>query len=182
MSVLYIRDKTTGKFVPITTIKGEKGDTGAVDGLEYYTSAPKALGNASQGTSDYVARGDHVHPKPTPADIGAATQEDVSSAMAKAQEAIDAVNARLNIKKHTVIPTTSWSGASAPYTCELPVEGVYASDTPIMDLVASTDAAKAEKEEESYSKIYKVVTSENKITLYARERPTIGMTVQFLNI
>ena len=36
-----------------------------------YTSNPAALGTASPGSSGNWARGDHVHPKPTPADIGA---------------------------------------------------------------------------------------------------------------
>lgn len=35
------------------------------------TSNPSALGTASPGSSTKWARGDHVHPKPTPADIGA---------------------------------------------------------------------------------------------------------------
>ena len=36
-----------------------------------YTSNPAALGTASPGSSDDYARGDHVHQKPTPADIDA---------------------------------------------------------------------------------------------------------------
>lgn len=35
-----------------------------------YTSNPSALGTASAGSSDNYARGDHVHPKPTAADLG----------------------------------------------------------------------------------------------------------------
>ena len=35
-----------------------------------YTSNPAALGTASPGSSDAYARGDHVHPKPTAADLG----------------------------------------------------------------------------------------------------------------
>lgn len=48
-----------------------RGDTGAVEGLEYYGDAPAALGEASAGSSDLVARGDHVHPMPTAEEIGA---------------------------------------------------------------------------------------------------------------
>ena len=36
-----------------------------------YTSTPAALGTASAGSSGNFARGDHVHAKPTAADIGA---------------------------------------------------------------------------------------------------------------
>ena len=42
-----------------------------------YTSNPAALGTASPGLSDDYARGDHVHPKPSASDIGAATPEDL---------------------------------------------------------------------------------------------------------
>lgn len=35
-----------------------------------YTSNPSALGTASAGSSNDYARGDHVHPKPTAADLG----------------------------------------------------------------------------------------------------------------
>ena len=181
MSVLYIRDKTTGKFVPIHTIQGQRGPMGAVDGLDYYEKAPSALGSASPGTSDYVARGDHVHPLPTPAAIGAATQAEAATATAKAQEALDAVNARLNIKKMAYIMVNGWDGAAAPYMCELSWSGITANDTPIMDLVADSDPATAATQEESYAKIYKVETGENKITLYASERPSTALQLQFLN-
>lgn len=71
MSILYIRNKKTGQFEPIKTIQGSKGDTGAVEGIEYWEGAPKANGTASPGTSDLMARGDHVHPMPTAQDVGA---------------------------------------------------------------------------------------------------------------
>lgn len=71
MSVLYIRNKETGQFEPVKTIKGNKGDTGAVEGIEYWESAPKKCGTASPGTSDLMARGDHVHPVPTAQEVGA---------------------------------------------------------------------------------------------------------------
>lgn len=71
MSVLYIRNKETGQFEPVKTIKGNKGDTGAVEGIEYWESAPKKCGTASPGVSDLMARGDHVHPLPSAEDVGA---------------------------------------------------------------------------------------------------------------
>lgn len=71
MSVMYIRNKETGQFEPIKTIQGSKGDTGAVEGIEYWEGAPKANGTASPGTSDLMARGDHVHPMPTAQQVGA---------------------------------------------------------------------------------------------------------------
>lgn len=44
--------------------------TGGGGGPSPYTSNPAALGTASPGISDNYARGDHVHPKPSAADLG----------------------------------------------------------------------------------------------------------------
>lgn len=56
---------------PVITLTIPRGDTGAVDGIDYYTGSPKALGTASPGTANGVARGDHVHPMPGVDDLGA---------------------------------------------------------------------------------------------------------------
>lgn len=44
--------------------------TGGGGGPSPYTSNPAALGTVSPGVSDNYARGDHVHPKPSAADLG----------------------------------------------------------------------------------------------------------------
>lgn len=46
-------------------------ESGGGSSIDPYSSNPAALGTASPGSSDDYARGDHVHPKPTAADIGA---------------------------------------------------------------------------------------------------------------
>ena len=49
-----------------------RGNTGSLENMPLYNSAPKALGtDANPGTSKDVARGDHVHPMPSAADVGA---------------------------------------------------------------------------------------------------------------
>lgn len=70
MSVLYVRN-AAGKFEAIKTIRGEKGDPGAIDGLVLYDDAPAAPGEAAPGESELPARGDHVHPMPTAEQVGA---------------------------------------------------------------------------------------------------------------
>ena len=47
----------------------DSGGGGAT--IDPYDSNPSALGTASPGVSQYYSRGDHVHAKPTAADIGA---------------------------------------------------------------------------------------------------------------
>ena len=59
-----------------------RGDTGAVDGVDYYTGDPEALGVASPGTANGVARGNHVHPMPTAEQIPVNGTDDVSVAAA----------------------------------------------------------------------------------------------------
>ena len=56
---------------PVINLTIPRGDTGAVDGIDYFTGNPSALGTASPGTANGVARGDHVHPMPTANAIGA---------------------------------------------------------------------------------------------------------------
>lgn len=48
-----------------------RGDTGAVEGVDYYEGEPAPLGAASPGTSNGLARGNHVHPMPTAEQVGA---------------------------------------------------------------------------------------------------------------
>lgn len=56
---------------PVVNLTIPRGDTGAVDGIDYYSGNPSALGEGSPGTSNEVARGDHVHPMPSASDVGA---------------------------------------------------------------------------------------------------------------
>jgi hypothetical protein len=56
---------------PVIILTIPKGDTGAVDGVDYYEGDPAALGSASPGMANGLSRGDHVHPMPTAADVGA---------------------------------------------------------------------------------------------------------------
>lgn len=51
--------------------RGEKGETGSLENMPFYEGLPAALGTASKGTSEMVARGDHVHPLPSASDVGA---------------------------------------------------------------------------------------------------------------
>ena len=56
------------------------------------TTTPKALGTASAGSEAGFSRGDHVHPKPSPADIGAAAANHSHSGYAGASHNHDAGN------------------------------------------------------------------------------------------
>ena len=48
-----------------------RGATGSIENLPFSGQEPAALGEASPGTAETVAKSDHVHPMPTAADVGA---------------------------------------------------------------------------------------------------------------
>ena len=68
---------------PVIHLTIPRGDTGAVDGIDYFESAPKELGTASPGTANGLARGDHVHPMPTANDVGALEKDGTAVNSAK---------------------------------------------------------------------------------------------------
>lgn len=49
---------------PVIHLTIPRGDTGAVEGVDYFEGNPSPLGEASPGTANGLARGDHVHPLP----------------------------------------------------------------------------------------------------------------------
>lgn len=61
---------TTGQVLKKKSNTDYDTEWGAASSVSPYTSNPAALGTASPGASDSYARGDHVHPKPTAADLG----------------------------------------------------------------------------------------------------------------
>lgn len=77
---------------------------------------------------------------------------------------------------------TSWTGSVAPYTQDVNVSGLFASDKPIVDLIPSDTFATAEAELEAWSNIYRIVTASNKITVYATDKTTTSINVQMVVI
>lgn len=76
------------------------------------------------------------------------------------------------------VPTSAWSGSSAPYTATINVSGITSSMRPTMDLICSSYYETSEKEEDSYQ-IYRGVTGSGTVTLYNRVKPTVALTLQF---
>lgn len=77
------------------------------------------------------------------------------------------------------ISAADWSG-SAPYTNAVTVTGLLATDTPVMDLVASSTYATAQNEISDYGSIYKAVCADNTLTVYATSAPTHDLSIQLL--
>lgn len=85
---------------------------------------------------------------------------------------------RAFIEVKTITLGTAWSGTSAPYLQEVNVEGLLASDVPIVGLVQSGTYSEAQTQLADYGKLYRAVTSDGKMTFYANESTSTTLTLQ----
>lgn len=76
------------------------------------------------------------------------------------------------------LTAASWSGASAPYTQSLTVNGLLASDTPTVDVVMSGTYSTDDARNSAWAAIYRAVTSADTLTVYASELPTVDLPIQ----
>ncbi len=82
---------------------------------------------------------------------------------------------------HAVLTTTlntTWQGSQAPYTKTQTVNGLLATDTPIVDVVMSGDYTVDEARIEAWGYVYRITTADDAITLYATEKPTVSLPIQ----
>ncbi len=76
------------------------------------------------------------------------------------------------------LDTDGWTGTEAPFTQIQEVSGVLATDVPIVDVVLSGDWEVDEARLEAWGYIYRIVTSNDSITAYAREKPDVALPLQ----
>jgi hypothetical protein len=74
--------------------------------------------------------------------------------------------------------TDGWTGSEAPFVQIQEVSGILATDVPIVDVVLSGDWEVDEARLEAWGHIYRIVTSEDSITAYAREKPHVALPLQ----
>ena len=79
---------------------------------------------------------------------------------------------------YTATLNTTWSGSAAPYTKEQTINGILATDKPLIDMVPPATFADAEKQADAWALIYRAVTAANKITFYAKAKPTVSIPLQ----
>ena len=85
-----------------------------------------------------------------------------------------------SVAKYTAtIAAAGWTG-SGPYTNSVTVNGLLTTDTPTMDLVASSTYATAESEIADYAYIYKATCAANTLTVYATQAPSVGLNIQLI--
>lgn len=101
-----------------------------------------------------------------------------SSAVTDAKIAANAVSTVYT----ATIPANGWTGSNAPYTNTVSVSGLLASDTPIIDMIPSSTFSAAESEIEAYGMIYRMVASNNMLTVYATDIPDVDINIQIRSI
>jgi hypothetical protein len=76
------------------------------------------------------------------------------------------------------LDTDGWTGTEAPFAQIQEVSGILATDVPIVDVVLSGDWEVDEARLEAWRYIYRIVTSNDSITAYAREKPEVALPIQ----
>ena len=80
------------------------------------------------------------------------------------------------------MPTSDWAGSNTPYSKTIAVNGIFESDTPIVDLILPDDYGTAQDQLIEFNKVYKIDVVDNSITLYATEVPTAEVTMKLMCI
>lgn len=75
--------------------------------------------------------------------------------------------------------SATWQGTSAPYTQDVIVEGIQATDSPWISVVYSSENALATEQNKSWNMVGRGVTDANKITFTCfEEKPTVAIPIQ----
>ena len=74
--------------------------------------------------------------------------------------------------------TDDWTGTEAPFAQVQEVSGILATDVPIVDVVLSGDWEVDEARLEAWGYVYRIVTNDDFITVYAREKPDVALPLQ----
>jgi hypothetical protein len=83
---------------------------------------------------------------------------------------------------HTTLTATlntgGWTGTNPPFAQVQAVSGILATDVPIVDVVLSGDWEVDQARLEAWGHVYRIVTSNDSITAYAREKPDVALPLQ----
>ena len=102
-----------------------------------------------------------------------------TTSAAAARTALGAASVAL----YQVNVTTGWTAASTGYTKTVTVNGITASDVPVVGVVLSSDAAAAQLQGKAFACVNRITTAANSITLYAySSAPTQAFNIQLLTV
>lgn len=72
----------------------------------------------------------------------------------------------------------AWTGSDAPYTQDVTVDGILESDTPVVDISLGDIYDTIQKQLDSYAYIYKILTFDGYIRVFASQPTEDDLTVQ----
>ena len=150
---IFVWDNVNKMWVNNGTItKGDKGDPGQ-DG-----EAP---------TADNIAAALGYTP----------AAADLSNVPDKAVTGVKIADGAVSQKFSAMIPAAGWTGDAAPYTNIVTIPGLFENDDPIVDIIPSDTFETAEAEIEAYAAIYRMKTAVNTLTVLAKEKPTVNISI-----
>lgn len=85
------------------------------------------------------------------------------------------------IELTATLSSSDWAGSS-PATQTVIVEGLLASDDPVIDLTYSGNYVQDTGQFYEWSKVYRITTQDNAITASAIEAPTVNINLKILVI
>ncbi|MEI8127978.1 MAG: hypothetical protein WCG95_00040 [bacterium] len=144
--------------------------------IDIAASAASAL--ASQNAATSAAASSATSAANAQSSVTSATAQAAAAAVSAAEAANSAQQVLVSNITFTATIGTTWVGSSAPFTQEVAVSGVLVTDNAIVGLIQSNTYATALIELAEYSKIYKAVSSADKVTFYANAPTTNPITVQ----
>lgn len=166
--------------------KGDKGETGAA-GKSAYAAAVEAGYTGTEATFYAALTAMPYHNArhlPDGADPITVKAGNIEASAVETEKIKDKAVTMAKLADHavsvdyTVTLDTTWSGDAAPYTKEQTINGILAADAPLIDLAPSATFADAEKQADAWALVYRAVTAANKITFYAKAKPTVSIPLQ----
>jgi hypothetical protein len=92
-------------------------------------------------------------------------------------EVLSDIGAAVVTNYTSTLESVSWTGASAPYSQALTINGILDTDTPILDMVPSGTYLTDQTMETNWGECYRAVTSTNTLTVYAHSIPTANIPI-----
>ena len=87
------------------------------------------------------------------------------------------------VETRTATITTTWTGASAPYTQVITVAGITANDRPVVSPVYDASLATAILQKEAWNMVSKIHTNAGTITATCfEEKPTTAIPIQLKGV
>jgi hypothetical protein len=103
---------------------------------------------------------------------------DILDQHAETRAALDELGHVNHVVLTATLNTDDWTGTEAPFAQIQAVPGILATDVPIVDVVLGGDWEVDEARLEAWGHIYRIVTNNDSITAYAREKPDVALPLQ----